>query len=88
MTPLRPALPGSHLWPAGADPEPPAPGWRELMERCWAHNPADRPAMREVMRQLHGMLEAAAAARWGDLRLSGCMERIRDRRAHLGPECN
>ncbi len=44
-------------------PEPPAPGWAELMQRCWADAPDARPAFEEVVQQLEDMLRAAKAAR-------------------------
>lgn len=32
-----------------------APGWRALMERCWAEDPEQRPSFKEVLRTLHGL---------------------------------
>ncbi len=32
-----------------------APGWRELMERCWAEDPEVRPSFRDILRELHAM---------------------------------
>lgn len=38
------------LMPAGEQGEPaePAPGWRQLMRRCWHPNPAMRPTFEAV----------------------------------------
>ena len=40
---LRPPLPGGPDW-EGEPPAELAPGWRDLMERCWAEDPAARPS--------------------------------------------
>lgn len=50
---VRPALPGTKEG-LPARPEP-APGWRELMERCWAEDPEVRPSFRDILRELHAM---------------------------------
>ena len=39
-----------HLTPELATSAP--PGWVELMTRCWAENPADRPAMDDILEKL------------------------------------
>jgi hypothetical protein len=44
-------------------PEAPAPGWAELMQRCWASIPEARPSFVEIVPALEDMLRAAKAAR-------------------------
>jgi len=35
--------------------------WRSLMEACWVVNPAARPSMRDICRQLELVLQMALA---------------------------
>jgi hypothetical protein len=43
--------------------EAPAPGWAELMQRCWDDAPDMRPAFHDVVSELEGMLRAAKLQR-------------------------
>ncbi|WIA07913.1 hypothetical protein OEZ85_007392 [Tetradesmus obliquus] len=56
---LRLALPGSAAWgeEEPAPPEP-APGYSQLMQRCWSVDPADRPSSRQLVGELQEMLVA------------------------------
>ena len=70
---LRPPLPNGPDWgaePASTEPastEPvstePAPGWADLMCRCWATDPTARPAFTEVARALKHMASALRRSR-------------------------
>jgi hypothetical protein len=58
---LRLAVPGSAAW--GEDegapcPAEPAPGYSELMQRCWSVDPASRPSSRQLVGELQEMLAA------------------------------
>ncbi len=44
---LRPTLPNSPKWEGEPAPEP-APGWCNLVERCWQEAPEQRPSFAEV----------------------------------------
>lgn len=44
---LRPTLPTSPKWEHEPCPEP-APGWCNLLERCWQELPEKRPSFAEV----------------------------------------
>ena len=44
---LRPTLPNSPKWEGEPIPEP-APGWCNLVERCWQEAPEQRPSFAEV----------------------------------------
>ncbi|PRW58530.1 alternative oxidase [Chlorella sorokiniana] len=61
---LRPPLPGSPDW-EGEPISELAPGWRVLMERCWADSPDDRPAFSEIIRELRAMVAALKPKRNG-----------------------
>ena len=39
------------------------PGWRKLMEQCWAPNPAARPSFTEIASQLRTMSAAASQSK-------------------------
>jgi hypothetical protein len=58
----RPPVPGGPDW-EGEAPAEPAPGWSELMQRCWAQEPEARPAFPQVVGELEAMLGAARAAK-------------------------
>ncbi len=60
---LRPPLPTGPDWPDPPPPPEPAPGWRVLMTRCWATDPAARPTFTEVVRSLKHMSSALRRAR-------------------------
>jgi serine/threonine protein kinase len=55
---LRPPVPGSPEWDGEEAAVPPelAPGWKVLMERCWAEDPEDRPSFTQVIRELREMI--------------------------------
>lgn len=68
---LPPPHTGQDLWPYRTSPPPElAPGWFDLMVRCWDHDPAARPRFTVVVSELHDMFlvvkedrkRAAAAA--------------------------
>jgi hypothetical protein len=50
---LRPRLPTT---------PPPAPGWKELMEACWATDPVERPDCSQVADTLAAMWAASGGA--------------------------
>jgi hypothetical protein len=56
---LRLAVPGSPSW-CDEEPSPPepAPGYSELMQRCWSVDPAARPTSRQLVGELQEMLMA------------------------------
>ncbi|XP_028799616.1 uncharacterized protein LOC114754929 isoform X2 [Neltuma alba] len=56
---LRPTIPGY------CDPE-----WRQLMEQCWAPNPAARPSFTEIARRLRVMSAAAGQTKGQGYRAS------------------
>ncbi|KAL4431492.1 hypothetical protein ABPG75_006748 [Micractinium tetrahymenae] len=49
---VRPALPGTNGEP---HLEEPGPGWRELLERCWAEDPEQRPDFSVIEEELRGI---------------------------------
>ncbi|PSC74633.1 serine threonine-kinase [Micractinium conductrix] len=49
---VRPALPGTDEEPPA---EEPGPGWRALLERCWAQDPEQRPDFAVVEEELRGI---------------------------------
>lgn len=55
---LRPPVPGSPEWAGEEAAVPPelAPGWKVLMERCWAEDPEDRPSFTQIIRELREMI--------------------------------
>lgn len=57
----RPAFPGSE---DGLLPGSTPAAWKMLCERCWAENPADRPAFPEITQALRDMLPEINS--WGD----------------------
>ncbi len=65
------AIPGTQQWEEehcsdGGDdevPQEPGPGWGDLMQRCWAHTPQDRPSCDEVQLTLEAMLNTLRSAR-------------------------
>ncbi|GIM01433.1 hypothetical protein Vretimale_6155, partial [Volvox reticuliferus] len=60
----RPPVPGDPDWPA-SEPRPPelAPGWANLMRRCWAADPWDRPAFSEVLERMRAMFQQVKTQR-------------------------
>lgn len=56
---VRPPIPGTPEWES-SEPSPPelAPGYRDLMERCWAEDPDDRPSFTEVIKSIRTMIIA------------------------------
>lgn len=40
-----------------------APGWRALMERCWAEEADARPTFSEIIKELRGMVSAIKPSR-------------------------
>jgi serine/threonine protein kinase len=64
---LRPPIPGSDEWegPEGSAPPELAPGWRNLMERCWEEDPNNRPPFTQVVKELRGMISAIRPPRGG-----------------------
>ncbi|GAB4820408.1 hypothetical protein N2152v2_007454 [Parachlorella kessleri] len=46
---MRPIIPCKHALPQ------PVPGWRCLMERCWAEDPQARPCFADIARELRAM---------------------------------
>ncbi|KAI3433344.1 hypothetical protein D9Q98_003162 [Chlorella vulgaris] len=59
---LRPPLPGGPDWEGDVPPEL-APGWRALMQRCWAEDPTCRPPFSEIIQELRCMASALKANR-------------------------
>ncbi|KAF8058310.1 drkD [Scenedesmus sp. PABB004] len=59
---VRHPMPGSPEFEGDAGPEP-APGWAALIGDCLATAPAARPAFREVVGRLEGMLRANRATK-------------------------
>lgn len=59
---FRPAMPGSPDWD-GPVPLAPCDGWVELMQRCWAELPSERPSFTDVVAELELMLSSAKARR-------------------------
>lgn len=65
------AIPGTQQWEEehcsdGGDdevPQEPGPGWGDLMQRCWARTPQDRPSCDEVQLTLEAMLNTLRSAR-------------------------
>jgi hypothetical protein len=58
---LRLAVPGSPAWGEHDEqpcPPEPAPGYSELMQRCWSVDPASRPSSRQLVGELQEMLAA------------------------------
>lgn len=55
---LRPPVPGSPEWDGEEATIPPelAPGWRALMEQCWAESPEDRPSFTQIIIELREMI--------------------------------
>lgn len=60
---LRPPLPSSPDWGGDDRPLEPAPGWAQLMKRCWATAPEERPAFAEVARALKHMASTLRRSR-------------------------
>lgn len=70
---MRPPIPGTSEWAAleedaagGGKPTPPqelAPGYKELMERCWEEDPARRPPFHEIVMELKNMIAAVRSVR-------------------------
>ncbi len=58
---------GSREWRDvyGAEPAPaePVKGWSELMQRCWAENPDERPPFSDIAAQLVRMFAAGKQAK-------------------------
>lgn len=65
---LRPPVPGTPEWdgPEGSAPPELAPGWKELMERCWEEDPEKRPPFTQIVKELRAMVAAARPARGGN----------------------
>lgn len=64
---LRPPIPGAEEWdgPEGSAPPELAPGWRQLMERCWEEDPNNRPPFTQIVKELRGMISAIRPPRGG-----------------------
>jgi serine/threonine protein kinase len=64
---LRPPIPGTEEWdgPEGSAPPELAPGWRNLMERCWEEDPNKRPPFTQIVKELRGMVSAIRPPRGG-----------------------
>lgn len=64
---LRPPIPGTPEWEGDDVSAPPelAPGWRDLMERCWAEEPTARPPFTQVIKELREMISAIKPQRGG-----------------------
>ena len=65
---LRPPIPGTAEWdvgPEGSAPPELAPGWRDLMERCWQEEPEARPPFTQIVKELRGMVAAVRPPRGG-----------------------
>jgi len=63
---MRPLVPGTPEWEQGHQapgPAEPCHGWGDLMQRCWAQNPDDRPCFAEVVSELKEMLETVKPTR-------------------------
>lgn len=60
---LRPPLPTGPDWGPDPGPPEPAPGWADLMTRCWATDPQQRPPFSEVARALKHMASALRRGR-------------------------
>lgn len=56
-------VPGTPDWQEPECPAEPAPGWRQLMQRCWQQPAAERPSARQLVAALEEMMEALRAAR-------------------------
>jgi len=56
---VRPTLPGEG---SAVPMEEPAPGWKCLVERCWAEDPDSRPTFRELVEELRLMAKAVGEA--------------------------
>lgn len=56
---FRPPVPGTREWDNGSLPEPEllAPGWSDLMQRCWEKDQSIRPSFQEIVNELRDMLE-------------------------------
>ncbi|KAL6769353.1 hypothetical protein ACKKBG_A30675 [Auxenochlorella protothecoides x Auxenochlorella symbiontica] len=69
---VRPPLPGAPDWdvPGEAPPEL-APGWRVLLEKCWADDPDERPSFPDIVKELRNMVGVLRAeARSASARLA------------------
>jgi serine/threonine protein kinase len=64
---LRPPIPDAEEWdgPEGSAPPELAPGWRNLMERCWEEDPNKRPPFTQIVKELRGMISAIRPPRGG-----------------------
>ncbi len=64
---LRPPIPGTEEWdgPEGSAPPELAPGWRDLMERCWEEDPNNRPPFTQIVKELRAMISAIRPPRSG-----------------------
>jgi serine/threonine protein kinase len=54
---VRPEIP-----PAGGSTAEPAPGWKELVQQCWAEDPDERPEFVEVEKILKKMAKEVKSA--------------------------
>lgn len=61
---LRPPIPDGPEWEGEPLPEL-APGWRGLMEKCWAEDPDDRPSFADIIKDLRSMVSALKPVRSG-----------------------
>ena len=62
---VRPPMPGTAEWEItdeGSPPEP-APGYRNLIERCWNEDPSERPAFEDIVRDLSAGVQGLRSAR-------------------------
>eukprot|EP00882_Tetradesmus_deserticola_P018309 GHRQ01019668.1.p1 GENE.GHRQ01019668.1~~GHRQ01019668.1.p1 ORF type:complete len:209 (+),score=107.07 GHRQ01019668.1:35-628(+) len=56
-------VPGTPDWQEPECPAEPAPGWAQLMQRCWQRAADERPSARQLVAALEEMMEALRAAR-------------------------
>jgi hypothetical protein len=57
------AVPGSAEWGDVPAPAEPAPGWSDLMQRCWCADPKVRPSSRQLVIDLEEMMAAVRRAK-------------------------